>query len=97
MKVLLKVYDEMGSDPFAGKTLGPFQFPSVPRVDEHIRLRQLHDQRAPDYHQYVVTDVEYQNITEGFEHLEVEIAVTVKPTHATYRFTKDSRGLPGGA
>jgi hypothetical protein len=96
MKVKLKVYDEMSSDSFAGQTLGPFELPVVPRIDEHIRVRQIHDQRAPDYHQYVVTNVEY-GVTEGFEHLEVDIEVTMKPTHAAYRYTKDSRGLLGGA
>lgn len=96
MKIALKIYDEMSSDPFAGQTLGPFEFPSVPHVDEHVRVRHLHDQRAPDFHQYVVTDVEY-GVTEGFKNLDVEIVVTMKPPHATYRYTKDSRGLPGGA
>jgi hypothetical protein len=96
MKVVLNVYDEMRSDPFAGMTLGPFELPSVPRIGEHIRVRKLHDRREPDYHQYVVTDVEY-GVTEGFKNLEVAIEITIKPTHAAYRYTKDSRGLAGGA
>jgi hypothetical protein len=94
MEVLLLAHEDWSSTP--PRKIGPINLGALPRAEDWIKVLSPNEGAPPTEVLYQVTSVKFV-VTEGLRVAGQAIEVSMVRHPAVQRFTRDSRGLPGGA
>jgi hypothetical protein len=94
MDVLLLACEDWSSTP--PRKLGPVNLGALPREGDLISVLSPNEEAPPTEALYKVCSVKFI-VTEGLRMAGQEIEVLMVRHPPVQRFTRDSRGLPGGS